>query len=324
MTDRELIKKLNNLNNVNPEANWLKTNRELLLSQISNAGAENLTWWKTLLITVSSFSQTAAKPVYALAAFVLLLATGLFLSQPSLSRAKPNDSLYIARVIAEQVRLSTTFNSDARAKLAVQYATHQAQDLSAVLSDPQFNTSANQEQVAQLSSSLQNEVDTVKDAISVLNNGNSAPAAPARSVARSHSSSAPAATTSQSDSGTSSDFMIADSSKNNKGIEMTETVGVSESTAVKTEDLKSDKTVTTVGSSSTSSLGAAGSQPEINQATGTATTASSSGAAASSTPAVNSGSQADKILNEVQQLLNKKDYNQAADKLQEINKIIQN
>ena len=204
MTDQELIAKLNSLKKVSPDQNWLKSNRELLLSQVSNSGAEKLAAWKIVLIDLSSVFKSATQPVYALGIFVLLLVSSVFYSQQIFAQAKPNDSLYIARVISEKLKLNTTFNTEERDKLAVQFATNRAQDISAVLSNPQFNTEANKDQVAKLNDSFQEEVNTVKDRISHL---------PVKKIA-------PVIIAS-----TSNEVIIAEDSKDSKGIQIFENSG---------------------------------------------------------------------------------------------------
>jgi hypothetical protein len=169
MTNSELITKLNNLQSVNPDKKWLESNRELLLSQVSNSGAETLSTWKVVLINVSSVLKSAVQPAYALGAFVLLLLTGSFFSGQILASTKPNDSLYIARIISEKVKLNTTFSSAERNKMEARFASNHAQDISAVLADPAFNNEDNQDQVAKLSDSFNEEVNTVKNKINSLN-----------------------------------------------------------------------------------------------------------------------------------------------------------
>lgn len=197
MNNSQLIAKLNNLKSVNPDQEWLKGNRELLLSQVSNSGAENLSVWKVVLINFSSVLKSAAQPAYSLGAFVLLLLTGSLFSGQLLASTKPNDSLYIARIISEKVKLNTTFNSAARNKLEVRFAASHAQDISAILSDPAFNNEANQDQVARLNVSFNEEVNTVKDGMSRLT-----------------AAIAPAVKTDE--------VVIADSAKDGQGIQLSE------------------------------------------------------------------------------------------------------
>lgn len=197
MTNSELIAKLNNLKNISPDQKWLESNRELLLSQVSNSGAETLSAWRVVFINISSALKSAAQPVYALGAFVLLLLTGSLFSNQLLASTKPNDSLYIARILSEKVKLNTTFDSTARNKMEVKFASSHAQDISAVLADPSFNTEENKDQVARLNDSFNEEVNTVKEKISRLN----AAITPAK---------------------TGDEVVIADSAKDAQGIQVTD------------------------------------------------------------------------------------------------------
>ncbi len=170
MTDKDLIKKLNSLKNINPDSSWVAGNRDLLLSQISNSGATELSSWQGFIINVSSFLKASAHPAYALGVFVLLLIGGSLFSHQMFSSAKPNDSLYIARIISEKARLNTMFDSQERNKLAVQFATSHAQDISATLATIDITDESNRDQVAKLNDSFNKELETAKEKISYLNN----------------------------------------------------------------------------------------------------------------------------------------------------------
>ena len=168
MTDRELIKKLNSLKNIEPDSAWMSSNRGVLLSQISNSGARELSTWKMFVINFNSFVKVAAQPAYALGMFLLVLVGGGLFSHQVFNSAKPNDSLYIARIISEQARLTTVFNSDDRNKLAAKFSLEHARDISTVLADPSFNNEDNKDQVAKLSESFSKEIENVKTRISYL------------------------------------------------------------------------------------------------------------------------------------------------------------
>ena len=297
MTDQELIAKLNSLKKLGPDKNWLESNRALLLSQISNSGAVDLPAWKIFLIDFSSSMKAISQPAYALGIFVMLLLSGSLFSQQILAKAKPNDSLYIARVISEKVKINTTFNPEERDKLAVQFASEHAQDISAVLADPAFNTEANKDQVAKLNDSFKQEVNTVKNHIGRLA---AAPkVAPASAVAGTNTD----------------DVMIAENSKDEQGIKLMEKSDIAlapdvkettgtikslvEKASVKDEATSTDKT--TVDEGATTSLEKASSTPDA---------------------AINNPSAADKILDEATQLFNQKDYTKAVDKLKEVDEII--
>lgn len=231
MTNKELIVKLNSLKKISPDQNWLKSNRELLLSQISNSGGENISAWQDFLINFSAATKAAAQPVYALGVFILMLLSGsLLFSQQLFSSTKPNDSLYIARIISEKVKLNTVFNTAERDKLAVQYASEHAQDISAILADPAFNTEANRDQVAQLNNNFNDEVNTVKNKINHLT-----VSTPNQSVSK------------------TPDVVIAETAKEGKGIQVFEyptttvATSVASTTVASTTTPVVDKTPVTAG-----------------------------------------------------------------------------
>jgi len=168
MNDKALIAKLNNLKAITPDSDWKSSNRELLLSQISNSGAHELSAWEVFVINFSSVAKALTKPAYALGVFALVLVTGSLFSHQIFGSAKPNDSLYIARIISEKAKLNTILNSEDRNKLAVQYATEHAQEISAVMADPEFNNENNKDQVAKLNESFNQEINNVKSHISYL------------------------------------------------------------------------------------------------------------------------------------------------------------
>lgn len=162
MTEKNLIKQLNNLKNVNPEAAWLKSNRELFLTQINNAGTNKLTFWEVFYINIKSFTKASAQPVFALGIFLVVLVGSSIFSHKLFSEAKPNDSLYIARVISEKAKLSTVMDTTERDRMAVKFATNHAKDITVVLANPEFNNEENQDQVARLNENFSKEIETVK------------------------------------------------------------------------------------------------------------------------------------------------------------------
>ncbi len=289
MTNQELAKKLGSLKNVAPDAKWLEGNRELLLAQISNSGATNLSVWKVVLINFSSFTRTAARPATAFVAFVLLLVMGGFFSERFFAQAKPNDSLYIARIISEQVKLNTTFNTEARDMLTVKYASEHAKDISAVLADPGFNKEENQAQVEKLSSNFKAEVETVKQGISRL-----AASTQAAESARAKINN----DTGNNDTGL--EIMIAEEAKEEQGIQVQE--GASSVSEAPTPEAV--ETPTATGSPATSTLDGVSSPVPIDG------------------EVVAESSAVDKMLEEAKSLFDAKDYEKVSQKLKEVDEII--
>jgi len=165
MNNRTLITKLNKLKGIGPDQEWLKNNREILLQQISNSGASDISRFSAIVINIQSFLKTASQPAFALAVFVLVLVGGSLFSHQLFNQTKPNDSLYAARIFSEKAKLSTVFNQQDRNRLSAQFASQHAQAISAVLSNPKFNTVSNKKVVAKLNKDFQTEINTVKTKI---------------------------------------------------------------------------------------------------------------------------------------------------------------
>jgi hypothetical protein len=220
MTNLNLIKKLNSLQKIKPSDKWLSDNRELLLSQISNSGAESLSAWKILIINLKSFSQAASKPVYALGVFALLLVTGALFSQKFLVQVQPTDSLYIARIMSEKVKIGTTLNSQDRDKLAAHYALGHAQDISSTLANPQFNIPANKEQVAKLDTDFNEEIQTAKSHLNNLQLSSITKSNSENSETLSSLESQDSILTGSSSQSDLGDLVIADSYKDDQGISL--------------------------------------------------------------------------------------------------------
>ncbi len=165
MTDRDLIKKLGNLREIKPDTSWLKANRDSLFTQISNSGATNSSAWSSFFINFQSALKTASAPAIALASLMLFVVTSSAYGHLLLAKTKPNQSLYIAREISEQAKLTTIFNSDDRDKMAGQFAASNAQDITTVLADPSFD---NKEEIAALNVKFEKEMKTVRKSVARL------------------------------------------------------------------------------------------------------------------------------------------------------------
>jgi len=307
MTNSDLIKKLNNLGDIQPDKKWLNSNRDLLLSQLANTGAEPLSFWKAIAINLGSFSRMVSKPAYALGLFVILLLGGALVSQRALIAVKPNDSLYIARIIAEQVKLNTTFNAQSRNRLAASYAVSHAQDINSMLANPDFNNPDNSAQVAKLSTSFNQEVQTVKNRIGSLNTNVNDTSVAKITVTKNQSVST---------SPKEADFVIADNARNNQGISLLVSSSSSKKTIVADRQAGPVSNSLATVAASTSKTLASSSASSTATSTETTSTSTDQSLIASSTPS------ADQIIDEAQQLFNSKDYNQAGLKLDEASTLI--
>jgi len=162
MTDRELLKKLNNLKNIQPAETWKKSNREILLSQVKNTSLDyEPAFLENFFMVARNVFSTIYQPVLVTMSLVLFLFFGLVFSHRILN-FKPTDSLYLARMISERAMLNTVFNKDSKNRMELEFATSHVQDIASTLADPKFNTEANKDEVAKLNNSFKSELAKVK------------------------------------------------------------------------------------------------------------------------------------------------------------------
>jgi len=162
MTDRELIKKLNNLQNFQPDAAFLKSNREILFAQISNSSvAYNPGRLERFSMAFKNIFSTIYQPVAVMAVIVLFLGSGLIFGHNFLN-VNPNNSLYIAKVISERARLGIIFDETAKEKMAADFANDHAQTIASTLSS---SNNINSEDLNELNDRFKSEVDLIKNSI---------------------------------------------------------------------------------------------------------------------------------------------------------------
>ncbi|MGE5426059.1 MAG: hypothetical protein ACM3PZ_03225 [Bacillota bacterium] len=164
MTEHDFIKQLKGLKQITPDQTWLKSNREILLSQIANSGAQEISSWKRILIDVRSFTQAISQPALVLGSLLLFATGASAFGYLAFNRAKPDESLYIARIISEKAKLASVFNNEEKAKLEVQFAADHAAAITQVLAEAEEGKH-DDAQVAQLNESFNKEIDTVRTRI---------------------------------------------------------------------------------------------------------------------------------------------------------------
>jgi hypothetical protein len=172
MTGKQLIYNLKELKNKETDNDFLKENRELLLTQISNSGAERIGSFKRFCIAFENLAKASAKPAVAIATFILVLVTAGVFGTSYLESSKPTDPLYIARVLSERAKVNTTFNQEAREKLESKYALSHAEDIVLILSDKDFHSEENSEEIARLSQDFKEEINKASSNISNIEKNN--------------------------------------------------------------------------------------------------------------------------------------------------------
>lgn len=171
MSEKEFISQFKNLKRIRPQSSWLKSNREILLSQINNSGTENLSLVRRLLIDLRSFSLVVSKPVALIASLALFLVATAAYSHLAFKQARPNDSLYIARVISERVKLTTVFSPEEKKKLEARFAASHVEAIAEILAkEASLKEEINEDKLARLNDSFNKEINIVREKIAVINN----------------------------------------------------------------------------------------------------------------------------------------------------------
>lgn len=165
---KTLLSQLHNLKDIQPDKQWKTDSQDFLRVHISDGVQSGV--FSKLMVWVKDFAKVSSQPAFALAAFVLILITGVAFFNPLLSDAKPNDSLYIARIISEKAQVNMTFNKESRDKLSAQFATNHAKDITNLMNDPDFHSQeGSQEKIANLSEDFNNEINSARASINSIN-----------------------------------------------------------------------------------------------------------------------------------------------------------
>jgi hypothetical protein len=165
---KHLLSQLHKMKEIEPDKEWKSQSQEFLRTHLSGDIKSGV--FSKLVIWIKGFAQASSQPAFALAAFVLILITGTVFFNPVLSDAKPNDSLYIARIISEKAQVNMTFNKESRERLSAQFATNHAKDITNLMNDPEFQKEVNNEdKIADLNENFNKEINSVRDSINNIN-----------------------------------------------------------------------------------------------------------------------------------------------------------
>ncbi len=168
MNERDIIKQLHSLKQIEPDSNWQAKNREILYSQVfsQSTAPQNP---ESLFASLSAgldyaagrFSAVFLQPAWVAASIILVFTLSIGGSVYASRNAKPGDSLYVAKMISEKAHLAVTFNETEKAKLGVTFAGNRAKEITQILAEPSDNKEAQAEQVKQLESDFKKEISTV-------------------------------------------------------------------------------------------------------------------------------------------------------------------
>jgi len=165
MNEKEILGQLNKFQDVKPDDAWKKSNREILLSQISNSQSTNVefSWAQTFRIHMQALTNMS-QPAMAVVLIMLFIVSGGTLGLRASQGTKPGDSLYIAKIISEKAQLAMAFNDESKVKLGIAFAGNRADELTQVLAskDDQPMSVSDKQEVSSLVDSLKQQIINVK------------------------------------------------------------------------------------------------------------------------------------------------------------------
>ncbi len=162
MREKEILRQLNKFQNVAPDESWKKSNRELLLSQISNSQAQDVEigWLNNLKIQLQAFNS-AYQPAVAVVLILAFIVSGGTFGLKASQDTKPGDSLYIAKRISEKTQLAFTFNEEKKKQLGIEFMGNRMDELSQVLASAEAESQ--KDEMVQTIDDLKREVSNVKN-----------------------------------------------------------------------------------------------------------------------------------------------------------------
>lgn len=168
MIEKELLSQLNSLKNIRPAAEWKKTGREVLISQIySGQESED----KGISIFEIFFKKTEwlAQPVGVFLLIISAIFGSGILSIKAARDTKPGDSLYIAKIISEKTQQAITFDEKEKAKLEIKFAGNRADEIAKVLE--QDDSEKKDDRVEKLTNDFKKEISAAKTRLEKMNGG---------------------------------------------------------------------------------------------------------------------------------------------------------
>jgi hypothetical protein len=179
MTEKELIKKLNNLRHVQPDAAWKQQNREILLAQISNtATVKEQDYFDKLFMFGKNFVLSLPRPALAFSGLLVVLITGVAISNNTF--VNPNDTLNIARIISEKAKLSFTFDETQKNKMQLEFASLHAKEIAGTLAESAVSKDgADSQNTTKLRADFKVEINKMRQSLAAKPAASATPAADA-------------------------------------------------------------------------------------------------------------------------------------------------
>lgn len=135
----KVVEQLKDLKSVKPRKDWVKTQRELLLSQITSQSASRRqsyfinSWFLFKSMLPSSMLRFVARPVGVLSVICLFIFSTGILGVSASKGSLPGDFLYSVKLTSERVKVGFTAAGEKQAELHVQFAEERIKEIEEVV-----------------------------------------------------------------------------------------------------------------------------------------------------------------------------------------------
>lgn len=174
MTNKEILKKLKLINQINPDQRWVSKNRSDLLLQIKEdrSVSHEKTWskitgWLELnfgfllnIMIPHRFIDAFGRPVIiSLVGAMILVSTMSTIGMAQ--NTMPGDILYPIKIVGENIQLSLTPTVEGKARIEMEFAGRRIEELNKLAAANKLSVSKFEEKVKKITDKLEKNINTV-------------------------------------------------------------------------------------------------------------------------------------------------------------------
>jgi hypothetical protein len=162
----KVLEQLKELRNIKPRETWVKSNRHLLMSQITSQAPEIKTsYWEMFSFVLKMFLPLRfvnfiARPVGIITMITIMVLSFGSLTVNASKSSLPGNILYPVKITSEKVKVSLTVSEDKKAKMHADNAEKRLQEINIIINSDDNEESKNKK-ISVASDNLKKEMESV-------------------------------------------------------------------------------------------------------------------------------------------------------------------